>query len=44
MQINDYQFKKAEQREFSLMGGGISTMNLIIAIFSYSMYLSNREN
>lgn len=42
--MNSNQFKRAEQREFSLMAGGISAIILIIAIFAYSMYLSNRDN
>lgn len=44
MQLNNNQFKKTEQREFSLMAGGISIIILIIAILSYSVYLNNRDN
>lgn len=44
MQINNNQFKKAEQREFSLMASGISVIILIIAMLSYPVYLNNRDN
>jgi hypothetical protein len=44
MKLNNNKFKKAEQREFSLMAGGISAIILIIAILSYTVYLNLRDN
>lgn len=44
MELNNNQFKKSEQREFSLKAGGISIIILIIVILSYPIYLNIRDN
>ena len=43
MDINKNQFKRAEQREFSLIAGGISIIILIVGMLAFSMYNSKND-